>query len=106
MCFQSLACTSWTYYFIWINVFKVSLTETVIFVFLFTYDPNVNICVGVRWLFRKREIAKYYLKKEPTPLQLAEEFKGIRNDKSDKATKQREIFLDLSKRYKKEKISR
>jgi len=27
------------------------------------FDSNVNICVGVRWLFRKREIAKYFLKK-------------------------------------------
>lgn len=49
------------------------------------YDPNINICVGARWLFRKREIAKYYLKKEPTPLELAEEYKGIRNDKSHMA---------------------
>lgn len=68
------------------------------------YDPNINICVGVRWLFRKREIAKYYLKKEPSPLELAEEYKGIRNDKSDMAKRQRKHFRETSRDYKKAKV--
>jgi hypothetical protein len=63
------------------------------------FEPEVNICLGVRWLFRKRDIAKYYLKKEPTLLQLAEEYKGIRNDKSLKAQKQREKFMEYLKEY-------
>ncbi len=63
------------------------------------FDPSTNICVGVRWLFRKREIAKYYLKKEPTPLELAEEYKGIRSDKSSKANKQRSVFNNVFKNY-------
>ncbi len=63
------------------------------------YDPNINICIGVRWLFRKREIAKYYLKKEPSPLELAEEYKGIRNDKSAAAEFQRKKFIEASKDY-------
>ena len=63
------------------------------------FDPNVNICVGVRWLFRKREIAKYFLKKEPSSLELAEEYKGIRNDQSIMAKKQRENFKKYFKEY-------
>lgn len=63
------------------------------------FDPNVNIAVGIRWLYRKREIAKAYLKKEPTSLELAEEYKGIRNDKSAKAKKQRETFIRLLHEY-------
>ena len=69
------------------------------------YDPNVNISVGVRWLFRKREIAKHFLKKEPSPLELAEEYKGIRNDRSIKANKQRTIFKDFSKKYREARSS-
>ncbi len=67
------------------------------------FDSNINICVGIRWLFRKREIAKYFLKKEPSELELAEEYKGIRNDKSFMAKKQRERFKELSIKYKKAK---
>jgi len=70
------------------------------------YDPNVNISVGIRWLFRKREIAKYFLKKEPSPLELAEEYKGIRNDKSVKAQKQRRIFIENLKKYENSKKSK
>lgn len=64
------------------------------------FDPVVNIAVAVRWIYRKRQIARYYLKKEPTPLQLAEEYKGIRNDKSVKAKKQRDTFSKYWKEYK------
>lgn len=70
------------------------------------FDPNVNICVGVRWLFRKREIAKHYLKKEPAPLELAEEYKGIRNDQSILAKKQREHFKKYFKEYMDTKIEK
>ena len=67
-------------------------------------DPNVNISVGVRWLFRKREIAKYYLKSEPTMLQLAEEYKGLRGDKSVNAEKIRIKFKQKIKEYQNGKI--
>ena len=40
------------------------------------YDPNKNICAGVRWLFRKRETAKARLKYEPTWEDVLMEFKG------------------------------
>lgn len=62
-------------------------------------NPSANICAGVRWLFRKRDIAKSALKHEPTVLELAEEYKGIRSDKSAEAQKQRTKFLDLLKEY-------
>ncbi len=62
-------------------------------------NPTVNICLGIRWLFRKREIAKAYYKAEPTHLQLAEEYKGIRNDKSIAAKNQRDKFEKLWKEY-------
>jgi ribosomal protein S15P/S13E len=40
-------------------------------------DPAVNICAGVRWLFRKREIASAVrLKRQATWLEAAEEYKG------------------------------
>ncbi|MBC7690317.1 MAG: transglycosylase SLT domain-containing protein [Methylotenera sp.] len=40
-------------------------------------DPGVNICAGVRWLFRKREIASTVrLKRPATWLEAAEEYKG------------------------------
>lgn len=40
------------------------------------YDPNKNICAGVRWLFRKRETAKARLKHEPDWEDVLMEFKG------------------------------
>jgi hypothetical protein len=40
-------------------------------------DPGVNICAGVRWLFRKREIASVIrLKRQATWIEAAEEYKG------------------------------
>lgn len=40
------------------------------------YDPNKNICAGIRWLFRKRETAQARLKREPTWEEVVMEFKG------------------------------
>lgn len=74
------------------HVFKINREDL--------FDPNINICVGVRWLFRKREIAKHFLKKEPSPLELAEEYKGIRNDSSKMAETQRKHFKEASREYK------
>lgn len=58
-------------------------------------DPIVNIAAGVRWLYHKHKIAKHFLKTTPTDLQLAEEYKGIRNSKTARAEKQRQIFMKL-----------
>jgi len=39
-------------------------------------DPNVNICAGVRWLFRKRDLASTKLKRTATWIEAGEEYKG------------------------------
>ena len=39
-------------------------------------DPNVNICSGVRWLFRKRDLASAKLRRKATWTEAAEEYKG------------------------------
>ena len=40
------------------------------------YDPNKNICAGIRWLFRKRETAKAKLKHDPSWDDVLMEYKG------------------------------
>jgi predicted nucleotidyltransferase len=60
------------------------------------FDPNVNICLGVRWLFRKYEILS---KKNPqtTWEHALEEYKGIRKQKgpeSDKIRSKIAEYLD------------
>lgn len=40
------------------------------------WDPNINICVAIRWLFRKRETTKALLKREPTWLEVLMDYKG------------------------------
>jgi hypothetical protein len=39
-------------------------------------NPNVNICAGIRWLFRKRDLASNRLKRSATWVEAAEEYKG------------------------------
>ncbi len=39
-------------------------------------DPNVNICAGVRWLFRKRDLASIKLARIATWVEAGEEYKG------------------------------
>ena len=39
-------------------------------------DPGINICAGVRWLFRKRDLASFRLKREATWVEAAEVYKG------------------------------
>lgn len=41
-------------------------------------DPSVNICAGIRWLFRKRAIASDILKRTATWDEAVAEFKGVR----------------------------
>ncbi len=43
-------------------------------------DPNANICAGVRWLFRKRDMATGKLGRQATWEEAVAEYKGIRND--------------------------
>ena len=39
-------------------------------------DPDVNVCAGVRWLFRKKDLASLRLKRAATWIEAAEEYKG------------------------------
>ncbi len=57
-------------------------------------DPNNNICAGIRWLFRKREIASSLLGRAATWDEAIYEFKGVRT-----ATKER--GKELMERYNK-----
>ena len=50
-------------------------------------DPVINIAVGTRWLFRKYELTKHKLNKEPTWIEVLLDYKGILNDNSDIAVK-------------------
>src|SRR3989339_113536 len=40
------------------------------------WDPNKNICAGVRWLFRKREILKSQINRDPTWKEVLMGYKG------------------------------
>ncbi len=48
------------------------------------WEPNKNICAGVRWLFRKREILKSQMKKEPTWKEVLMGYKGRIDSKTNK----------------------
>ena len=40
------------------------------------WEPNKNICAGIRWIFRKREILKSQMKKDPTWKEVLMGYKG------------------------------
>lgn len=48
------------------------------------FDPNVNICAGIRWLFRKYELSR---KKNKTWLTVFENYKGISDQKGKKSNR-------------------
>lgn len=54
------------------------------------WDPNKNIALGVRHLFRKRETAKWVLKREPTWFEVLMDYKGQIKSKSEEAKNTRE----------------
>lgn len=56
------------------------------------WDPAVNIASAVRWLYRKREVGEYRLKKKLTWIEVVEEYKGITGDKSEEALEIRDAF--------------
>ncbi len=41
------------------------------------YNPNLNIAAGIRWLFHKKYLATYRLKRESTWMDAIAEYKGI-----------------------------
>ena len=63
------------------------------------WEPNRNIAFGVRHLFRKRETAKWILKREPTWFEVLMDYKGRLKSKTA-STKQvkdklKKIFTKL-----------
>jgi len=47
------------------------------------FDPSANICVGIRWLFRKKETASGRLKREATWDEAIEDYKSILKKRID-----------------------
>ena len=43
------------------------------------FDPNLNICAAIRWLFRKNEILEKRLKRTPEWEEVIAEYKGLGN---------------------------
>ncbi|MDD4973727.1 MAG: transglycosylase SLT domain-containing protein [Bacteriovorax sp.] len=62
------------------------------------WDPNKNICAGVRWLFRKREILKSQIKRDPT---WKEVLMGYKGKATSQTKKNQEIRNNLSDFFKK-----
>lgn len=58
------------------------------------WDPNRNIAFGVRHLFRKRETAKWVLKREPTWFEVLMDYKGKLRSKT---TETKEVKEKLQK---------
>jgi len=64
-------------------------------------EPSVNICAGIRWLFRKREIASERLKRIASWEEAVFEFKGIRLASPAQQDKIRKIFNGFLDKYQK-----
>lgn len=55
-------------------------------------DPVVNIAAGIRWLFRKYELTRLKLKREPTWREVLYDYKGITGSKSAYSNRMRKIL--------------
>ncbi len=53
------------------------------------WNPNINIAAGVRWLFRKREILKAKLKRDPSWREVLMEYKGKTGSKTEETKRVR-----------------
>lgn len=51
------------------------------------WEPNKNICAGVRWLFQKKYLLDHRLKKETSWKEVLMEYKGKTNYKSEENTR-------------------
>ena len=64
------------------------------------YDPNLNIAAGIRWLFRKKEMAKHKLGREASWEEAVEEYKDFLKSKDKNPAKFKKgmaPFLNLYK---------
>ncbi len=67
------------------------------------FDPNLNICAGVRWLFQKKRLLEHRLKRDASWEETAMEYKAYTEDlkNGDKdAVEQRDKFLEIYTRLK------
>lgn len=58
-------------------------------------DPSANICIGVRWLFRKKETASGRLGREATWFEAVEDYKSVLK----KRLKKKKYNLELMRRF-------
>ena len=62
------------------------------------WEPNKNICAGVRWLFRKREILKSQIKRDSTWKEVLMGYKGkidSQTNETKKVQKRLREYLEL-----------
>lgn len=64
-------------------------------------DPSNNICAGIRWLHRKREIASSLLGKRATWYEAVAEFKGTRTESKWRAKELMDRFSAYLEQYEK-----
>ena len=66
------------------------------------FTPSKNICAGIRWLFRKREILQKRLGRSPSWPEVVIEYKGLGPDLKKKGKKSINVlnnFLEIFERY-------
>jgi|GEM_PF-346527 len=70
------------------------------------FDPNINICVGIRWLFRKKEVLQRRLGRSPQWTEVIVEYKGLGPGLKKNNSKSLQIIQDFNKIYKKYQIAK
>lgn len=63
-------------------------------------DPSVNICIGVRWLFRKKETASNRLGHEATWFEAVEDYKSVLKKRLAGKKYNPKLMEKLHERYK------
>lgn len=63
------------------------------------FDPNINICAGVRWLFRKREMLQKRIKRSPSWPEVIVEYKGLSLGLKRKDPKSMKMINDFNQIY-------
>lgn len=66
------------------------------------WEPNKNIAFGIRHIFRKRETAKWRLKREPSWFEVLMDYKGLLTSKSQDAKTSKERLTRFLKAMKME----
>ncbi len=64
------------------------------------FDPSINICAAIRWLFRKSEILQKRLSRSPSWVETIAEYKGLGPDLKKNGTKSTKIMNDFEYIYK------